>query len=588
MAEEQPTTPDLSALSDDDLATQYATARARGQELAAREASTFSAAEIEEFNGLATTVADLNTEITTREVRADHLARNAEMFASLPDRTPAPAAETTPEPVSAPETAAQPVEVPSVTAMANGAPVAPEVPADAPRTGDTFSITLHSDAAAVLRRPVGEASTVQELTRGSLELFKEFGRSGGPGGGQKSRRAVGQFRRDRGAEFTLPGTENGDYAVIQHARDQKRLSGGSLMKTWQADVKAREGQGLESLTAAAGWCAPSENDYSLCSLWDVDGIFDAPTTTAPRGGINYTRDTTWAAINDASITSFTRLTEAQVIAGTTKNCTELPCPDFIDRRLDVAITCITGSFLQSHAYPEVVSTWTDGLLTKHQYELNQDIIGQVVTFAGATNVIPGQGGAGGTGTTADTSATANILAAVELAAIDMRERENMSFSQTLEVVLPRWIIAQFRADISRRNAWHADPFTLSEGQIVSWFTTRNIRPQFIRGWQDAQSGLATGPGDIAAPIVPILGLPNTVNFLIYPAGAVVVAREDIVTLTNVYDSTNLSVNLFTQLFTEEGFAPIFPCGEVRQYTAQACPSGATAAQVYTSCAAPAA
>ena len=90
------------------------------------------------------------------------------------------------------------------------------------------------------------------------------------------------------------------------------------------------------------------------------------------------------------------------------------------------------------------------------------------------------------------------------------------------------------------------------------------------------------------PITPITSLPSTVNFLIYPAGSVVVAREDVVTLTNVYDSTNLSQNLYTALFTEEAFAPIFPCGELRQYTVNACPSGATAAQVYTSCAAPAA
>lgn len=587
MADEQPTTPDLTTLSDADLNTQYATTRTRGQELAAIPAGELTAEQTAELSELAATVTGLQTEINTREIKAAKLAENAELFASLPDRTPAPAAPVAPEAVSAPETAAQTAEVPSVTAMAGTAPVAPAVPVDAPKIGDAFSIVLNTDAASALRKPVGEASTVSELTSAAISLFRDFGRAGGPGGGQRSRRSLGKFVRDRGADLTLPGTEDGDYKVMQFARDQKRLGGGSLMKTWTSSVKDLGDAQLESLTAAAGWCAPSENRYELCSLWDVDGIYDAPTTTAPRGGINYTRDTTWAAINGATITSFTRLTEAQVIAGTPKTCTELPCPTFIDRRLDVAVTCITGSFLQSHAYPEVVSTWTDGLLTRHAYAINADIISQVVTFAGAPVVIPAQG-AVAPGSTPDTSASASILAAIEVAAIDMRERSNMSFGQTLEVVLPRWIIAQFRADISRRNAWHADPFTLTEQQIVSWFTTRNIRPQFVRGWQDAQSGLPTGPGDIVAPIVPITALPTTVNFLIYPAGAVVVAREDVVTLTNVYDSTNLSQNLYTALFTEEGYAPIFPCGEVRQYTANACPSGATAEQVYTSCAAPAA
>lgn len=579
---EAPAAPDYSTFSDTDLDAAYRTAYERGQELHNRPADELSEAEVTEFGTLTETVSQITQERNARQIRADHFQAQRDAFAAAP----APVAPSAP--VSAPETPAQPAaapEVPSVSQMAVTEPVAPPVPADAAPAGDTFAIELNPDAAAFLGRSAGDATDVRELTRASLGLFKQFGRAPRKGPGQSTRRALGQFRRTRNDDLILPGTEDGDYAVIQHARDQRRLGGGNLMDTWRGNAE-RLGT-VDSLTAAAGWCAPSENRYELCSLWDIDGIYDAPTTSAPRGGINYTDDFTWAAINDAAITSFTKLTEAEVIADEPKSCAELPCPEFTDRRLDVAVTCITGQFLQAHAYPEVVSTWTDGLLTKHAYEINKDIIAQVVAFAGAPIVIPAQGAAA-PGSGPDTSATASILSALEVAAIDMRERSNMSFSQTLEVVLPRWILAQFRADISRRNAWHADPFTLSDGQIISWFTTRNIRPQFVRGWQDAQSGLAGGPGDITAPITPITALPTTVNFLLYPAGAVVIAREDVVTLTNVYDSTNLTTNRFTQLFTEEGYAPIFPCGEVRQYTANACPSGATAAQVWTSCAAPAA
>lgn len=568
-APETPAVPDCSTFSAADLDAAYTAAHERGTALAAMDAEAMSAEEVAEFSTLADTVAAINTERTTRKLKADHFAAQKDAFAAAPAPV-APAA-----PVDAPVTAPEPVkapEVPSVTAMATAEPVAPPVPADAVKTGDQFSIVLSSDAAALLNKQSGEGTDVREITAASLGLFKQYG-SGRGVTAQRTARALGQFKRTRDASLVLPGTEEGDYAVVQHARDQRRLDKGGLMATWESNAKALGT--VDSLTAAAGWCAPSENRYELCSLWDVDGIYDAPTTSAPRGGINYTDDFTWAAINGATITSFTKLTEAQVIADAEKSCAELPCPEFTDRRLDVAVTCITGQFLQAHAYPEVVSTWTDGLLTKHAYEINKDIIAQVVAFAGAPIVIPGQND--------DTSATASILAAIEVAAIDMRERSNMAFSQTLEVVLPRWILAQFRADISRRNAWHNDPFTLTDGQIIAWFATRNVRPQFVRGWQDAQSGLAGGPGDITAPITPITALPTEVNFLIYPAGAVVIAREDVVTLTNVYDSTNLTTNRFTQLFTEEGYAPIFPCGEVRQYTAQACPSGTTALQVDTSC-----
>jgi hypothetical protein len=588
MPSEIPQTPDYAAMDDAALTEAFEAARAIGAEFASRAPETFTAEDVAAFEACGATVQAIQTEQHTREIRAAKITANAELFASLPAAEPAAApAETVTAPESAPEPVQVP-EVPSVAAMAAGAPVAPEVPEER-RSGDAFSIELSSDGAGVLRKQVGEESSVRELTAASLRLFGQFGKVGGGRAGVKANRAIGQFRRDRGAELTLPGTEQGDYAVIQHARDQRRLDGGSLMRTWERSANANAEAGIESLTAAAGWCAPSENRYELCSLWDIDGIFDAPTTTAPRGGINYTNDVTWAAINDASITSFTRLTEAQVIAGATKSCTELPCPEFTDRRLDVAVTCITGSFLQSAGYPEVVSTWTDGLLTKHQYEINKDIIGQVETYAGPAITLPPQG-AVAPGSTPDTSATASILAGLEVAAIDMRERSNMSFNTTLEVALPRWVLAQFRADISRRNAWYADPFTLSNQTIISWFTTRNIRPQFVRGYQDAQAGQdpANGyPGDITEPITPITALPTTVQFLIYPAGAIVIAREDVVTLTNVYDSTNLSQNLYTALFTEEGYAPIFPCGEVRAYAVSACPSGATGHQVWTSCATPA-
>ncbi len=570
---ETPAAPDYSTFSAADLDAAYTTAHERGTALYAKNADELSADELAELSVLTDTVSSINTERTTRQIKADHFAAQKDAFSAAPEPS-APEAPAAPAaaPVAVPEAVPAP-EVPSVTAMAAQTPVAPPV-VEPVRTGDQFSIVLSSDAAALLNKQSGDETDVREVTRASLGLFKQYG--SGRTAAQRTARALGQFKRDRGAELTLVGTEEGDHAVIQHARDQRRLGKGSLMAEWQSNA-AKLGA-VESLTAAAGWCAPSENRYELCSLWDVDGIYDAPTTSAPRGGINYTDDFTWAAINAASITSFTKLTEAQVIADAEKSCAELPCPEFTDRRLDVAVTCITGQFLQAHAYPEVVSTWTDGLLTKHAYEINKDIIAQVVAFAGAAIVIPGQND--------DTSATASILAAIEVAAIDMRERSNMSFSQTLEVVLPRWILAQFRADISRRNAWHNDPFTLTDGQIIAWFATRNVRPQFVRGWQDAQSGLAGGPGDITTPITPITALPTEVNFLIYPAGAVVIAREDVVTLTNVYDSTNLTTNRFTQLFTEEGYAPIFPCGEVRQYTAEACPSGATALQVDTSCVAP--
>ncbi|WP_328902294.1 major capsid protein [Streptomyces sp. NBC_00441] len=572
---------DPATADDAALYAEYTRVRTEGQELSAQ-----ADADPAKLTELAAAIPALKAEIDARTAKAAEVQAARDAFSALPELAAPvaaapepPAAEPTPEP-------AQPVQVPSVAEMsAQTRPVPARTEPE--RRGDRITMSLSADGAAVLGKHSGDRITVTETTAAAIKLFGQLGR--GSGGGEAVRRSLGERTRDRGAELTMPLRANPqeEAAVLKYARDERRLDGGSLVRSWEASFKAAvaDGQGTGALTAAAGWCAPSENRYELCSLWGIDGLYDAPTTTAPRGGINYTNDFTWADIDAA--TSFTKLTEAQVIAGDAKSCFQLPCPDFTDRRLDVAVTCITGSFLQSAGYPEVVSTWTDGLLTKHEYEINQDILAQVDAQAGASIVLPAQGAAA-PGFGPDSSVTNNLLQGVELAAIDMRERNMMMFNASLEVVLPHWVLGVIRADIARKNSWHTDPYATADATIVSWFTTRNIRPQFVRGWQDAQSGLAGGPGDITAPITPITAYPATVDFMIYPAGAVVIARQDVVTLTNVYDSTNLTQNLYTALFTEEGYAPIFPCGEIRQYTVPACPSGVSAAPAYTGCAAPAA
>lgn len=553
---------DLAGASDADLAARSNAVKAEGERLFADQSSDPAA-----LTALAEHATAIQAEFAARAERDAAREAAGGVFAAMEQRTVETAPQAAPEAPAAPETAptaAAPVSV-SQMAVQPPRPVTPAAPVEeAQPRRDKVRLVFSADGAGVLRKNAGEDATSDEIQDAALKLFRQFGSRGGAN--LKAERALGQMTRER--EFSLTGDRYADAKVIKDATAQHRIP---TMQEWERQVTK-----ANSLTAAAGWCAPSEIRYDLCSLWERDGFIDLPTISAPRGGIQYSRNWSWAQIMDAGLTSFTKLTEAQVIADTPKNCTELPCPTFTERRMDVAVTCITGSFLQDVGYPENVANLIDGLLLKHEVMINADLIAQLVAQAGAAIIIPAQG--------LDTSAVASFLAGVEVAAIDMRYRERMSFNRVLEVVIPQWIVAQWRADISRRNGYYADPFNAAAtAEIARWFATRNLRPQFVRDWQDAQSGLAAGPGDITAPITPITALPTTVNFLIYPAGAVAVMRQDVVNLTNVYDSTNLTQNLYTALFTEEGYAPIFPCGEIRQYTVSACPSGSTAAQVDSDC-----
>lgn len=566
---ETPTPFDAAALDDDALNAEFTRVRERGTELSSQE--TLTADETTELSELAGRVTAIQAEQSVRTERASELQAHRDVFGSLPDPVattdkPVDGSSTEPQapanPAQPPKavTASAPPAVPSVAVLA---PQTPQTP-PAPERVSEFTITLGADGAGAMGHPMGDAVDMKTVSRAILKSFQAYGNA--HTGGTSAKRAIAQITRERPDAFHLTQT-NADCGIIKSMINERRLNGGSLLKAWQSSVKE-----TGSLTAAAGWCAPSENLYDVCSQWSMDGILDLPTATARRGGFNYVdNQPTWAALDAA--TNFTILTEAQVIADTPKNCAEIPCPTFTDMRLDVAVTCITGAFLQAQGYPEFVETWVDGTLTNHAHKLNENIISRMVTRAGAANVIPAQG--------ADTSATSSILSAVALAAEDMRYRDRMAFSTTFEVVLPHWVLEQFRADVIRKNGWSALNVDLADAEITRWFATRGVRPQFVYDWQDFYAGGA-GPGNPAAPL---LALPTTVNFLIYPAGAVVRVNQDVITLTNVYDSTNLTQNLYTRLFTEEGFGLMFPCGQVRLYTANACPSGATSAQADFDCAA---
>lgn len=568
----------FAALDDAALLAKYGEIGKRGAELAAIDS--LSAEQGAELTGLVSDSALAKAEIAARNARNEELSAQRAAFASVEDATITPSA-----PLAAPETSAQaatapaPVAVPSVSEMAAQAPVI--IPTEVVKAGEGDKITVRASttAAGLLGLRSSDVLTDgQDVAVALIKNAESFGLKGAPG----TRQTIAQFHRDRGEAFTVR-TENVSEtnAVIRAARDEKKqFAGSNLAQTWLKSIE--EGA---SLTAAAGWCAPSQNDYTLCRNWDAPvGLIDLPTVTVTRGGINYTDEPDFPTIYANAVAAgggSNFLTEAQVIADTVKTCSEIPCPTFENRRLDVMALCIRVSFLQAAGYPEVVAAWDAGLRAAHEAEMNRLIIADIIARAGAATVLTGPA-------VGDDSFTSSLLAGVELAAEDIRYRFHMNWNSTVEIILPHWVLPQMRADISRRSGWNG--LGISDAEIAQWFAVRNVRVQFVRGWQD---GLITGGalnpaypgGDAATPFM--TALPTAaIQFLAFPAGSVAVARQDVVTLTNVYDAASLATNEFTALFAEEGFAPIYPCPGQRLYTLPtACVAGPTGAST-TGCTAP--
>lgn len=367
-----------------------------------------------------------------------------------------------------------------------------------------------------------------------------------------------RMRREAPADLHID-SQNGRAALktLEFAAKENRLQHGSLVAAMRADMKAGK-----SLLAAAGWCAPSETIYDLCEQETMDGILSLPEVTADRGGFQIPIDggidfsTIFTDIGDGGDT---HLTEGQVEGDTVKVCTEIPCPEFENVRLGVDYFCLTGSLLQRRGYPEVIGRFTRGAAVALAHKINLGVIAQIEAGSTDAGVVP-------LCESGDDAASA-LLGAIEVAIVDMQYRARMSMSQSMEVVLPFFALAQIRAAMSRRRG--VALMNVSDAEIASWFATRNAVPRFVYDWQDAFSGAAGGPGGPT----PLVQLPTEIEFIVYPAGTWVKPVADVVDLDTIYDSTLLSTNQYTAAFVEDAWAVMQMCPLSRVYTVTIDPCG---------------
>lgn len=423
----------------------------------------------------------------------------------------------------------------------------------------------HKEAGAEFTSLLEVAEAFNSRTAGFASI------RGGSGQGE-THYPVATLRRDYPDEFSCTGDEWGDYLKLQHAADEARLPGGSLLQSVLMRQKEVEGT-PQSMVAAAGWCAPSETDYDICLQITTDGLLDAPEVQARRGGIRSNTGMEFDTIFGSG-SGFFNLTEAQVAAGTTKTCLEIPCPEFTDNRLGVTGLCLTGNILSIRAYPEATATFTRGALAASAHQINREQIAAIVTGSTAVSLVGVQPWL------SDGSVTSNVMSAVELAITDIKYRLRLMKSATLEVLLPFWVLGDMRADWLRRTGMDNSQIALADSAITSAFATRGARVQFLYDWQDAFSnGAATGMG----ADTPVTNYNTLMQFVVYPAGTWVRAVNDVITLNSVYDSTKLATNQVTHLFTETGWAMIKMCPVSRVYTLQVCPSGKTTIAAALTC-----
>ena len=400
-------------------------------------------------------------------------------------------------------------------------------------------------------------SNIGEVARAAEKQFAVYPKGGGSGQ-QYIRTPVMYLEREVPPELRVrEGMDHEAVAgVFDTAADQSKLPGGSLV-------------------AAAGWCAPSEIDYGLFELEGTAGMLSLPEVQISRGGIQFTTGPDFSSIFAG--TGFWHQTEAQVIAATSKPCMVIPCPTFTEKRLEVEGVCITGAFLQDRGYPEMVARFVRGALKAHARKMNIFKINQLVagsTLFDYTNVanLPVT-----TTEFKDLSVVNRLLGILDIQAVDYRYKYRMDPEAILEVVFPQWLIASVRADISRRTGISPqDAQNVTIAMFNEWMSDRYLRSQWVYDWLDAYNTTNTSTvGQTAG----IYTLPTTVEALLYAPGTWVAGVSDVVRLDTVYDSTNLALNQYTQLFTEEGILVAKRGFESRRIKTAIDPSGVTSATV---------
>jgi hypothetical protein len=350
--------------------------------------------------------------------------------------------------------------------------------------------------------------TVEELGQSIFDQMSSFSPPDGDGEQELIKKfQTARIETDYPDDLIIDDSTPDHMAVLAHAADESRLKNGSL-------------------TAAGGWCAPSEVRYDLSEDESLDGIVSLPEVGVRRGGIRYTPGPQFA---DFYAAPGFKQTEAQAIAGTAKTSVTVTCPTFTEVRLDVLGVWIKVPILTEVGYPELTRRFASGTMTAHEHWKNADVIARLVALSTARPMGAAQPQQG--------SSVADALELLGLVADQRRQSQRLQFSRSMEVLLPFWVKSIFLNDLGRRSGRDT---AATEAELNAYFASRNLAVQWLYDWQV----LPSAAGDMTYP--------STYNALVYPAGTFVKGTSPVIKLGAIYDAASLATNEYTGSFTEEG------------------------------------
>src|SRR5690606_1378226 len=196
--------------------------------------------------------------------------------------------------------------------------------------------------------------------------------------------------------------------------DEKNLPGGTLANAVRQNITAATSGPNGLFTHGDVYCIPAETDYTLCEAWATrEGMLDLPTTTITNAGVRYpvwphfpdqnagqfqpgtsincpnnsVPDNGWRPGNSTGLARddyFTADPDAEQNPGNPKDrCIEMPCPEWVEQRMNLDYVCMTGDILKSRMWPELVQRWISDAMTQQAHFMDALYIQDIVSRSDA-------------------------------------------------------------------------------------------------------------------------------------------------------------------------------------------------------------
>lgn len=431
-----------------------------------------------------------------------------------------------------------------------------------------------------------ELPSMGSLVAATAAKFQSLSRHGQSGAG---RAGIATFNRTVDPR-TLIDNEMQDWRKLDDATNERLLPGGSL-------IASLYGQQSTSLIAAGGnqlgmqaaaditgfgyaWCSPMEIINQLCPLEaTLEGMVDLPTITTTKGGVMWPSTPDYADLFKDTPFCFTQNDMGG--ASFEKPCVKIPCADGWDQCiLDACSFCIVDNILLSRVDDSQIQRAIAQGLNIYRRGLNAKRIKKMVDLtkavSGGSNVISAaELAVHGPGL------FESILSFLELQVEHLRARKRLARNTTFEGIAPMWLRAVLRADLSKKNAIQ-NRWNVTDADVDRWLASRGIRLQYVWEFQDAGVDPNNPIGGAAIP----KKWPDTVQILLYQAGAFTAIQGPSVQLDAVYDRQSLAKNERVRLFIEDMWCLTSRCGLKYLYEFPLCANGVSGGQEVIACTPP--